>query len=332
MGNPARTKTMLRTLVCVALVAVAVSIPTSTEVVDVEDVALPVKSKPFMDYVMSLIQEWDDPKEEGAEVEADAKVDVSDDGKEVDAEATLVAADPEPQDNEAAKLSIVKTASKVKVLQKEAAEEAKKAQELTEKAKPHSLRSKKLTEESKEISIKNQKSVKEVSEKDVLRAKQAAESIKRKATLMANEAKDQANQVMKDAAENAAMAGAAVPTVPKTTTNAPVDVDAVNAAKGAAEDAQKTLDSAKEAKDEAKEKRDALRAKAAEATGADKVDLEAAAKRAGVKVTAARRTVEKDAEELAKKEAATAKVATTGVKVGPIKKDASVHIHVHYPK
>merc|ERR1719247_1210100 len=319
----------LRALVCVALVAVAVSIPTSTEVVDVEDVALPVKSKPFMDYVMSLIQEWDDP-EEGAEVEADAQVDVSDDGKEVDAEATLVAADPEPQDNEAAKLSIVKTASRVKVLQKEAAEEAKKAQELTEKAKPHSLKSKKLTEESKEISMKNQKSVKEVSEKDVLRAKQAAESIKRKATLMANEAKDQANQVMKDAAENAAMAGAAVPTVPKMTTNAPVDVAAVASAKSSAQDAEKTLESAKEAKDEAKEERDSLRAKAAEATGADKVDLEAAAKRAGVKVTAARRTVEKDAEELAKKEAATAKVATTGVKVGPIKKNASIHIHVHY--
>lgn len=284
------------------------SIP--TEIVDVEDVALPVKSGHFMDYVMSLIEEWDSP--------------------EGDAEATLMAADEPPKDNDAAKLSIVKTAAKVKVLQTEAKQEAKKAQDYTDKAKPHAMKSRKLTEQSKEISKKNEEMVKEVAQKDVIRAQQAAESIKRKAMLMASKAKDQANQVVKDAAENAAMAGAAVPSV--TSVAPPVDVQAVKAAEDSAKDSQKTLDQAKEVQDEAKQSRDSLLSKAARATGAQKVDLEAEAKDAGVKVTAARREVEKDAEDVAKKSQATAKAATAGIDVGPIKKDASIHIHVHYPK
>lgn len=48
--------------------------------------------------------------------------------------------------NKAAKLSIIKTAAEVKVLQKEAAAQAKIAEKYTLKAKPHELKSKKLGE------------------------------------------------------------------------------------------------------------------------------------------------------------------------------------------
>ena len=49
--------------------------------------------------------------------------------------------------NAQAKLSIIKTAAEVKVLQKEAAREAKIAEKYTLKAKPHELKSKKLGDE-----------------------------------------------------------------------------------------------------------------------------------------------------------------------------------------
>merc|ERR1712216_877989 len=116
-------------VLCAIVASVAYSLPEA-----VDDIALPMNDAHFMDYVTSLIQEYapdpvaEDPAkavEEKLEIDAATK-------KALEKEEASEKKDGAGSD-EAAKISIVKTAA-----------EAKKAEEFTMKAKPHELRSKKL--------------------------------------------------------------------------------------------------------------------------------------------------------------------------------------------
>merc|ERR1711937_146065 len=178
-----------------------------------EDISLDEHDEHFMDYVVSLVDEYapdNTVKKVVAAAEAKEAKKKAKEAKKV-AEKLAIAKETKKQlkkeaekktgaaGNEQAKLSIVKTSAKVKILQKEAARQAKIAEKWTLKAKPHELKSKKLTRESKEIAAKNAKMVKEIAKKDVRRARQTARKIKRKAARMANKAQRQAVNVVKEA-------------------------------------------------------------------------------------------------------------------------------------
>merc|ERR1719178_204320 len=96
----------------------------------------------------------------------------------------------------AAKIALVKTAAKVKVVQHEASDAATEANEKIEKGKVSEIKAKKLTARSKEIAKKNSEKVKEMAEKRVRAAQRKARSIKRKAGRMASKAERQAENTV----------------------------------------------------------------------------------------------------------------------------------------
>merc|ERR1719230_2486149 len=74
----------------------------------------------------------------------------------------------------AAKIALVKTAAKVKVVQHEASDAATEANEKIEKGKVSEIKAKKLTARSKEIAKKNAEKVKEMAKKLTARSKEIA--------------------------------------------------------------------------------------------------------------------------------------------------------------
>merc|ERR1712196_346822 len=148
----------------------------------------------------------------GAALEAaKAKIAKLDERERVAAEAAKEMRKAEKMGQNAAskgERSIIKTAAKVKVMQKEAGVASKIANEKVQKGKTAEVKAKKLAQKSKETAKKNAQKVKEMARKRVRKANQEAAAVKRAATRMKRKAA--ANAALTVAKANAAVGARSV--------------------------------------------------------------------------------------------------------------------------
>merc|ERR1719498_35855 len=166
--------------------------------------------------------------------------------------------------------SIIKTAAKVNVMQKEAGVASKIANEKVQKGKTAEVKAKKLAQKSKETAKKNAQKVKEMARKRVRNANQEAAAVKRAATRMKRKAA--ANAALTVAKANAAIRArsVAVAGAVKQATAAPPTI--IAGMKEDARSAQRQLKRAKRNNRNLKKQIEKLRAEKANAASKDEVN------------------------------------------------------------
>merc|ERR1719197_129986 len=248
--------------------------------------------------------------------------------------------------------SIIKTAAKVKVMQKEAGVASKIANEKVQKGKTAEVKAKKLAQKSK---------VKEMARKRVRKANQEAAAVKRAATRMKRKAA--ANAALTVAKANAAIRArsVAVAGAVKQATAAPPTI--IAGMKEDARSAQRQLKRAKRNNRNLKKQIEKLRAEKANAASKDEVNaLKKQMKAMKKAFKASQKKMERKAEKAAEKARELAKatasrlrlpakdkpvvgskgqavmivngmhVPTPGKAMVTNSKDRTVHIHIHPPK
>merc|ERR1719163_819013 len=257
--------------------------------------------------------------------------------------------------------SIIKTAAKVKVMQKEAGVASKIANEKVQKGKTAEVKAKKLAQKSKETAKKNAQKVKEMARKRVRKANQEAAAVKRAATRMKRKAA--ANAALTVAKANAAIRArsVAVAGAVKQATAAPPTI--IAGMKEDARSAQRQLKRAKRNNRNLKKQIEKLRAEKANAASKDEVNaLKKQMKAMKKAFKASQKKMERKAEKAAEKARELAKatasrlrlpakdkpvvgskgqavmivngmhVPTPGKAMVTNSKDRTVHIHIHPPK
>jgi len=257
--------------------------------------------------------------------------------------------------------SIIKTAAKVKVMQKEAGVASKIANEKVQKGKTAEVKAKKLAQKSKETAKKNAQKVKEMARKRVRKANQEAAAVKRAATRMKRKAA--ANAALTVAKANAAIRArsVAVAGAVKQATAAPPTI--IAGMKEDARSAQRQLKRAKRNNRNLKKQIEKLRAEKANAASKDEVNaLKKQMKAMKKAFRASQKKMERKAEKAAEKARELAKatasrlrlpakdkpvvgskgqavmivngmhVPTPGKAMVTNSKDRTVHIHIHPPK
>merc|ERR1719197_1335383 len=257
--------------------------------------------------------------------------------------------------------SIIKTAAKVKVMQKEAGVASKIANEKVQKGKTAEVKAKKLAQKSKETAKKNAQKVKEMARKRVRKANQEAAAVKRAATRMKRKAA--ANAALTVSKANAAIRArsVAVAGAVKQATAAPPTI--IAGMKEDARSAQRQLKRAKRNNRNLKKQIEKLRAEKANAASKDEVNaLKKQMKAMKKAFKASQKKMERKAEKAAEKARELAKatasrlrlpakdkpvvgskgqavmivngmhVPTPGKAMVTNSKDRTVHIHIHPPK